>query len=37
MISDDSMEIFSVDKVVKGKCGKRSNYMVKLNLIPSDI
>jgi hypothetical protein len=27
-----SMENFKVDKVVKGKCGKKSNYMVKLDL-----
>jgi len=29
---DCSMEIFKMDKVVKGKCGKRSNYMVKHDL-----
>ncbi len=30
-MSDCSMEIFEVDKVVKGKCGKKSNYMMKPN------
>ncbi len=32
VMSNPSMEIFKVDKVVEGKCGKISNYMVKLDL-----